>query len=143
MDYRGRSHCHRWRRCPSVGRFSPPSNLSLVPGDLQIPGQTPPIKETRSEPSRLCGDPIHEKRSPQEELWNCLWNNIQQGDLFRHFCVQLCSGRCAHRHCGPSFKLGEAVRQGGGERAVKVSPGFPIRPLQRYSTHPQILRQLP
>ena len=57
--------------------------------DPQMPGLIPLIKKIRPEMPiiyrshiEIRSDLVHVKGSPQEEVWQYLWNNIQHADLF-------------------------------------------------------------
>jgi len=57
--------------------------------DPQMPGLIPLIKKTRPELPiiyrshiEIRSDLIHKKGSPQEEVWEYLWNNIKHADVF-------------------------------------------------------------
>jgi alpha,alpha-trehalose phosphorylase (configuration-retaining) len=63
--------------------------LNLVSDDPQMPGLIPLIKKTRPDLPiiyrshiQIRSDLIHQKGSPQEEVWEYLWNNIKHADLF-------------------------------------------------------------
>ena len=63
--------------------------LNFVPDDPQMPGLIPLIKKTRPNLPiiyrshiEIRSDLIHKKGSPQEEVWEYLWNNIKHADLF-------------------------------------------------------------
>lgn len=64
-------------------------DLTLVSDDPQMPGLIPLIKKTRPELPiiyrshiEIRSDLIHKKGSPQEEVWEYLWNNIKHADVF-------------------------------------------------------------
>jgi glycosyltransferase involved in cell wall biosynthesis len=57
--------------------------------DPQMPGLIPLIRKVRPEVPivyrshiEIRSDLVHKNGSPQEEVWNYLWNNIQHADLF-------------------------------------------------------------
>ena len=61
----------------------------LCPDDPQMPGLIPLIKKIRPDLPiiyrshiEIRSDLVHIKGSPQEEVWQYLWNNIQHADLF-------------------------------------------------------------
>ena len=63
--------------------------LNFVSDDPQMPGLIPLIKKIRPELPiiyrshiEIRSDLIHKKGSPQEEVWQYLWNNIKHADLF-------------------------------------------------------------
>ena len=65
-----------------------PSNI-FPQDDPQMPGLIPLIKKIRPDLPivyrshiEIRSDLVHVKGSPQAEVWDYLWNNIQHADLF-------------------------------------------------------------
>lgn len=75
-----------------IGKFdfiSSPTFIDPATDDPQMPGLIPLIKKTRPDLPiiyrshiEIRSDLVHNKGSPQEEVWNYLWNNIQYADMF-------------------------------------------------------------
>lgn len=76
-----------------IGTFNlsslPPTSINRASDDPQMPGLIPLIKKTRPDLPiiyrshiEIRSDLVHNKGSPQEEVWNYLWNNIQHADMF-------------------------------------------------------------
>jgi alpha,alpha-trehalose phosphorylase (configuration-retaining) len=66
----------------------------MVPDDPQMPGLIPLIRKVRPNVPivyrshiEIRSDLVHVPGSPQEEVWNYLWNNIKRADLFISACV--------------------------------------------------------